>query len=140
MDRAGSKVDAGHLRQEYADVSLLHLKLTDWRSDLSRREDSRCHLIEQRLKNVVVAPIDQDELDIGVPQRVRCGDPGKTAADDHDTLALRTRRLPDNRRLIRPSVSQHRAHWVTFVRAVCPSWLLSGTCAVNAPHQGDPHR
>jgi hypothetical protein len=26
---------------------------------------------------VVVAPIDQDDLDIGVSQRVRCRDPGK---------------------------------------------------------------
>jgi hypothetical protein len=30
------------------------------------------------LKNAVVAPIDQDDLDIGVSQRVRCRDPGKT--------------------------------------------------------------
>jgi hypothetical protein len=33
-------------------------------------------MIEQRLKNVV-APIDQDDLDIGVSQRVRCRDPAK---------------------------------------------------------------
>jgi len=53
---------------------------------------------------VVVAPIDQDDLDIGVSQRVRCRDPGKTAADNHDTLPLRTRRLHDHMRLVRPSL------------------------------------
>ena len=110
LDRAGSNVDAGDLRQEYAEVSLLRLELTDRRSDLGGREDRRRHLVEQRLKYVVIAPVDQHDLGIGVPQRVRRRKPGKAAADDHDTLALRTRRLHDSRCLIRPSVGQHRAH------------------------------
>jgi hypothetical protein len=44
---------------------------------------------------VVVAAVDQDDLGIGVPQRVRRCDPGKAAADDNDTLALSARRLDD---------------------------------------------
>src|SRR5262249_35352960 len=58
FDRAGSNVDGGHLSQEYGDVLLLRLHLTDWRSDLGRREDRRSHLIEQRLKYMMVAAID----------------------------------------------------------------------------------
>src|SRR5262249_39157683 len=63
LDRAGSNVNAGDLREEYADVSLLCLELTDRRRDLGRREDRRGHLIEQRLKYVVVTPVDQYDLD-----------------------------------------------------------------------------
>jgi hypothetical protein len=46
---------------------------------------------------VVVSPVDQDDLGFRVPQGVRRRKPGKAAADDHDTLALRTRRLHDRR-------------------------------------------
>jgi hypothetical protein len=47
------------------------------------------------LKYVVVAPVDQHDLGIRVPQRVRRSEPGKAATDDHDTLALRQRRIDD---------------------------------------------
>jgi hypothetical protein len=48
---------------------------------------------------MVVAAVDQDDLSIGVPQRVRRREPGKAAADDHDPRFLlgaarsRSRRL-----------------------------------------------
>jgi hypothetical protein len=105
LNRAGSNIDAGDLRQKDCDVSLLRLELTDWRSDFGGREDGGCHLIEQRLKNVVVAPIDHDDLDIGMSQRVRRCDPGKAGADDHDTLALSA-----GRSRVRPDLFQHSAH------------------------------
>ena len=63
----GQRANAGDLRQEYAEVLLPHLELTDWRRDLGGREDRRRHLIEQRLKNVVIAAVDQNDLGIGVP-------------------------------------------------------------------------
>jgi hypothetical protein len=78
---------------------------------------TRCAKDEQWLKYVVVAAVDQDDLGISEPQRVRRRDPGK-AADDHDTLALGTRRLHD--------VGRHGAHWVAFVCAVCP-FMASAT-------------
>jgi hypothetical protein len=88
LNRAGSNVDGGDLRQEYADVSLLRLELANRRRYFGGREDRGCHLIEQRLEDVVVAPIDQDDLGIGMPQRVCRGDPGKAATNDDDTLLL----------------------------------------------------
>jgi hypothetical protein len=39
---------------------------------------------------VVVALVDQDDLDIGVPQRMRCGDPAKPPTTI--TTHLRSRR------------------------------------------------
>ena len=66
---------------------------------ISARYERRRHLIEQRLKYVMVAAVDQDDLRIGVPQRARRREPGKAAADDHDPRFLpgatrsRSRRL-----------------------------------------------
>jgi hypothetical protein len=109
-------------------------RLTDRRSDLGGREDRRRHLIEQWLKYVVVAAVNQDDLGIGVPQRVRRRDPGKATVDDHDALAPRMQRLHDRRGPIRPSVDQHRAHWVTFVCAVYPSFSNSLSRTVGRSH------
>src|SRR6516164_2345455 len=104
LDGAGSNVDASDIRQEYADVSLLRLELTDGRGDLGGREDRRRHLIEQRLKYVVVAAVDQYDLGIGVPQPARRRESCKAAADDHDTLALRQWRVDSGCCLVGPIV------------------------------------
>src|SRR5262249_36053505 len=58
LNCAGSNVGGGHLSQEYGDVLLLRLHLTDWPSDQGGGEARRSHLIEQRLKYMVVAAID----------------------------------------------------------------------------------
>src|SRR5262249_58313347 len=97
LNRARSNIDAGDLRQEYADVSLLRLELTDWRRDLGGREDRRRHLIEQRLKYVMVAAGHQDDLDIGVPECARGRDFGQAAAADYGALARLAVRLRDGR-------------------------------------------
>ena len=65
---------------------LLHLELTDRRGDLGGRQNRRRHLIEQRLEDVMIAPVDQNDVGIASLQRARRGDPGKSAADDHDAL------------------------------------------------------
>ena len=53
---------------------------------------------------MVVAAVDQDDLGISVPQRVHRRDPGKTAADDHDALALSAGRLDNRGCLVRPGL------------------------------------
>jgi hypothetical protein len=64
---------------------------------------------------VVVAAVNQDDLGIGVPQRVRRCDPGKATSNDNDALAVRGRHVDDGR-LVGPRRGQHRAHWFTFHR------------------------
>ena len=59
---------------------------------------------------MVIAAVDQEDFGIGVPQRVRRRESGKTAADDHDTLALWRRRVDHGCCFLRPIVRQHRAH------------------------------
>jgi hypothetical protein len=89
---------------------LICLELTDRRGDVRRREDRRRHLIEQRLKYVVVAAVDQEDLGIGMPQRMRRRDPGEAAADDDDALAFRRWRVNGCCCLLRPIIHQNRAH------------------------------
>ena len=73
---------------------LLLLELTNGRGDLGGRENRGRHLVEQRLKDVMIASIDQNDLGIASFQGPRRRDPGKAAANDHDALAFRWRWLP----------------------------------------------
>jgi hypothetical protein len=113
LDRAGCNVDAGDLRQEHAEVSLLHLELPDGRGDFRRREDRRRHLVEQRLKYMMIAAVDQNDVDVGVTQGTRCGDSGKAGTDDDDALSLSVGIVDDRCCFARPGLSQHRTHWFT---------------------------
>jgi hypothetical protein len=102
----------GDLRQEDAEVSLLRLELPDRRGELGGREDRRRHLIEQRLKYVVVAAVDHDDIDISVPKRACRGESGKAGADDDDAFPLLVGSLDAGGRLVRPSLGQHMGHLV----------------------------
>src|SRR6516164_2757059 len=135
LDGAGNNIDAGDLRQEHAEVSLLDLELSDRRRDIGGREHCRRHLIEQWLEYVVVAAIDQDDIDISVPQRTCRGDSGKASADDDDALSLPVGSLDAAGRLVRPSLGQHRTHRFTSLVLIVIdgfSELLSGTMLSGA--------
>jgi hypothetical protein len=43
-------------------------------------------LIQQRLKQVVVRPVDDGDIDLGAPQRLRRKESAESAADDHDVM------------------------------------------------------
>jgi hypothetical protein len=88
------------------------------------REDRRGHLIEQRLKYVVVAAIDQYDFRIGVPQRVRRCDPSKASADDNNALALSAWRLDEDSCRNRPALGQHGACSVSFMGSAAPFYPL----------------
>jgi hypothetical protein len=91
VDRARTQIDGRDLRQHHREILLSLLDLTNGRGDLGRREDRGRHLVEKRLKDVMIASIDQNDLRIGSSQRPRRRDPGKAAADDDDALLLRWR-------------------------------------------------
>jgi hypothetical protein len=73
---------------------------------ISAEEDRRRHLVEQRLKYMVVAPVDQDDLGVRMPQRARRGNPGKSTADDDDALAPSAGRRDNGGSFVRPSLGQ----------------------------------
>jgi hypothetical protein len=49
-------------------------------------------LIEQRLEDVMIASVDQNNICIAMLQSSNRGDPCKSAADDYDTLSSHARR------------------------------------------------
>ncbi len=59
----------------------------DGLGDVGRGEDGEGHLVEQRLKGVVVAAVDEGDVDGQLGQAFGGVDAGKTAADDDDARA-----------------------------------------------------
>jgi hypothetical protein len=60
--------------------------VADRRRDIPLGEKPRRELIEQRLKQVVIRPVDDGDLDIGAAQRFRRKESAESAADDHDLV------------------------------------------------------
>jgi hypothetical protein len=56
----------------------------DRRRDVTRRQRGRGDLIQERLKDVVVVPVDQGDLDRGAPERPSRIQPAESPADDDD--------------------------------------------------------
>jgi hypothetical protein len=50
-------------------------------------EETRRHLVEQRLKGVVVVLVHEHDLGVALPQVLRGADPGEAAAEDEDPRA-----------------------------------------------------
>src|SRR5580704_15610730 len=69
LDGARPRVDALDLGQQHGEIFLLCLELPDRRRDLGWRQNSGGDLVEERLKNMMIAPIDQRDVDVGSLQR-----------------------------------------------------------------------
>jgi hypothetical protein len=79
----------------------------------SAGKDRRRHLVQQRLKHVVVAAVDQQDGGIGMPQGVRRRDPGKAADGDYDAVTLPVR-APRRRKLPRQAGARPTSRsWIT---------------------------
>ena len=63
----------------------LRRMLADWRRNLAGGERCCRHLVKQRLKQVVVCAVDQDDLRGGFLQCLGGGQSAKTSADDDDS-------------------------------------------------------
>ena len=63
VDHAGVEIEAGHLGELHADVVGPAHDVAYRRCDLARREHARRHLVQQRLEEVVVAAVDQRDVD-----------------------------------------------------------------------------
>src|SRR5215510_5154042 len=59
---------------------------------------------------MMIAAVDQDDIDISVPQRACCGDSGKAGANDDNALSLLVGSLDDGSCPVRSGLGQHRVH------------------------------
>src|ERR1700751_706077 len=81
--------DVGDAAEQDANIRLIPKEAAYRPGDVSRRQTGRRDLIQQRLKQIVVALVDQGDPAARVAQRPRCSDAAKTAAnDDHARNAL----------------------------------------------------
>jgi hypothetical protein len=86
VDRARFHIDDRDFGEHHCEIFLLRHKLTNGRSDLGGGEKRGRYLVKKRLKDVMIAPINQKDFCIASSQRPRRGDPGKAAANDDDAL------------------------------------------------------
>lgn len=89
----GCPVDAGHLAEQDADIRLTADEAAYRPGDVCRGQACRGDLVEQRLEEMMVAPVDERDVDWRPRQCARGGQPAESGAD-HDYLKavrLRTR-------------------------------------------------
>jgi hypothetical protein len=87
VNRSRAQVHTGHFGEHHTDIFLLVSELPHRGGDLGWCKNRGRHLIEQRLEDVVIALVDQNDFRIASFQSASRGDSSKSAADDHDTLS-----------------------------------------------------
>ena len=101
----GGEVEADDLVHEDAGVALAAEQGAERRGDVGRRQAAGRHLVEQRLEQVEVAPVDERDFDRDLAQRLGGVKAAEAAADDDDAvLAVHARWPPDSARG-RPALS-----------------------------------
>jgi hypothetical protein len=78
------RINTLHLRHEHRGVRILAEQPTDGSGDVSGRKRRRRHLIQQRLKQVMVRAVEHEQLHVGSLERARGVQPTKPATDDDD--------------------------------------------------------
>ena len=81
-------VDAGDLGEQHAHVALAAQDRADRPRDVGRRQARGRDLIQQRLKQVVVVPVDERHVRRDFRERARGEQPAEPGAEDHDAGTL----------------------------------------------------
>ena len=76
-------VDVGHLTQKHLNVPLLANQFAQWCGDVSSGHQTSRNLIQQRLKQVEIALVDQGDAHVGIGECFAGVHPGETAANNH---------------------------------------------------------
>ena len=84
----GGNVDPLNVGKHDCGVGLLTEHAADWRGDI-RGGEPRCrHLIKERLKQMVIVPINHHDIDRRIPQRPCGRETAEACPDDYDPLAV----------------------------------------------------
>ena len=133
-------VDVDRLAEDHRRVALLAQHGAQRLRDLARRQRAGRDLVEHRLEQVEVAPVDERDRDLRVvaeaPRRVQ---PAEPAADDHDAvarpLALPVRGRSRLRARVRTAgVDRLRVHGRGYLSRSAA--LLSAACAAASRATG----
>ena len=71
--------------EDHRGVLLVSQNPANRRANLTGGQLRRRHLIKERLKEVVIRTVDQDNLCGRLPQSLGCREASKTSSNDHDT-------------------------------------------------------
>ena len=93
-DPVGDGIDVDDLGELAPDVALPGEEPPQRNGDLALEKHSGSQLVEQRLEQVVLGAVDQDDLDRRPAQRPGREEPGKSAAYDDHPARLTGRLLP----------------------------------------------
>jgi hypothetical protein len=85
-----SAVDGSDLAQAHGDIALAGQDVAQRRGDVAGRQAGRRHLVEQRLKEVVVGAIDERDLQRRRSQRACAPQASEATADDDEMRLLRS--------------------------------------------------
>jgi hypothetical protein len=66
-EAAGVEIDADDFAEDDGRVPLVPEDVADRRCDVALRQNPRRNLVEQRLEQVVIRPVDHREVDVGAP-------------------------------------------------------------------------
>ena len=91
MDDPAVEIEAGHLGQLDPDVLGTSHDVADRRRDLARREHPGRHLVQERLEEVVVATVDEGDVDGLAAEAPDREEAAEAAADDHHPWRGRSR-------------------------------------------------
>src|SRR3984957_985347 len=83
-------VHACDFSKNHGRILLVSQDSTDWGTNLAGSQHRRRHLIKQRLKQMMVCSIDQEDLSVSVMQGFGCCQSAKTPADDNDSSLWHT--------------------------------------------------
>jgi len=86
VDKLRIFINSANFAKKYGRVSLTLQKSPGRRCDLSRRKHCCRHPIEQGLKEVMIRSINHHDIGVCTPKGFSGSEPGKTGADNHDSL------------------------------------------------------
>ena len=108
----GHSIDAIDVGEQRRDIGPVAQQIADRPGDFRCCKRGGCDLIEQRLEQMVVAPVDQRDLHRRAGETERRLQPAETSADNHHAVGV-CRRCAHEMRPLGSDVSDH-----VFIRAV----------------------
>jgi len=82
-NHASRGIDLAHFCQQDFSVPVAPYNPPNRRGNLARRQRRRRHLIQERLKDEVIRPVDERHVGVGALERLCGGDPAESTADNY---------------------------------------------------------
>ena len=117
---AGVEIDIDHCAENDPRVPLAAQRITNRHGDIPLGEYSRRDLMQQRLNQVVIRPVDDGDINGSPPQGLRRSQSSESAADDHDMMPASREQY---RRL---AAALHQAQRTTGFKVVMVASAVAG--------------